>query len=129
MIQSMSLHIRISTFALCERVQSIGPWESSRWCYISLCPFPECGIPTFLPLDFEPNKLASQENSSDSNPPVADDHLLPAPAPSASDAVKLDVSQGVASLKYDALGPLVVNRDGVSARQRSSLIRIMITYY
>ena len=81
-------------------------------------PFSQLGNPTFLPLGFEPtrNKLASQENSRDSNPPVADDHLLPAPAPSASDAVKLDVSQSGASVKYDALGPLVVNRDGVSAR-------------
>jgi hypothetical protein len=28
--------------------------------------------------------------------------------------VKLDVSQSAASVKYDALGPLVVNSDGVS---------------
>lgn len=46
--------------------------------------------------------------------PVVDDHLLPAPS-SAGDAVKLDVSQSRASVKYDALGPLVVNSDGVGA--------------
>lgn len=66
-------------------------------------------ISTVRPLD--PNKLASPQNSS--NPPVPDDHLLPAPS-STSDAVKLDVSQSAASVKYDALGPLVVNSDGVS---------------
>jgi hypothetical protein len=58
----------------------------------------------------DPSKLASQQDSS--NVPVVDDHLLPAP-PSGDDAVKLDVSQGLASVKYDALGPLVVNNDGV----------------
>ena len=69
-------------------------------------------ISTIRPLDL--NKLASPQNSS--NPPVADDHLLPAPASksSKSDAVKLDVSQSAASVKYDVLGPLVVNSDGVS---------------
>ncbi|KAH9990859.1 hypothetical protein BJV77DRAFT_919921, partial [Russula vinacea] len=40
---------------------------------------------------------------------------LPAP-PSGDDAVKLDVSQGSASVKYDALGPLVVNNDGTLSR-------------
>lgn len=68
--------------------------------YISWCP----------PLDI--SKLASQQDSR--NALVADDHLLPAP-PSGDDAVKLDVSQDSASVKYDALGPLVVNNDGVSA--------------
>jgi hypothetical protein len=61
--------------------------------------------------------LASPQNSS--NSPVADDHLLTAPPSSDADdavaAVELDVSQSAASVKYDALGPLVVNRDGVSA--------------
>ncbi|KAH9986194.1 hypothetical protein BJV74DRAFT_775102, partial [Russula compacta] len=39
------------------------------------------------------------------------------PAPSsAGDAVKLDVSQSVASVKYDALGPLVINSDGTLSR-------------
>ena len=66
-------------------------------------------ISTIRPLD--PNKLASPQNSGD--PPVADDHLLPATS-SKSDAVKLDMSQNAASVKYDALGPLVVNSDGVS---------------
>lgn len=33
-----------------------------------------------------------------------------------SDAVKLDVSQSAASVKYDALGPLVVNNDGTLSR-------------
>ncbi|KAI0270698.1 hypothetical protein BC834DRAFT_819318, partial [Gloeopeniophorella convolvens] len=46
--------------------------------------------------------------------------LLPAPAPSdaANDAMKLDVSgqSGAASVKYDALGPLVVNSDGTLSR-------------
>ena len=61
----------------------------------------------------DPNNMASPQNSS--NPPVADDHLLPAPSSTVtSDAVKLDVSQSAASVKYDALGPLVVNSDGVS---------------
>ncbi|KAI0246332.1 hypothetical protein BJV78DRAFT_1135380, partial [Lactifluus subvellereus] len=41
---------------------------------------------------------------------------LPAP-PSTNDAVKHDVgSQSVASVKYDALGPLVVNSDGTLSR-------------
>ena len=57
------------------------------------------------------NKLASPQKSS--NPQVADDHLLPASS-STNDAVKLDVGQSAASLKHDALGPLVVNSDGVS---------------
>jgi hypothetical protein len=58
-------------------------------------------------------KLASQQNSSNA-PAAAAGYLLPAPH-SADDAVKLDVSQGLASVKYDTLGPLVVNSDGVSA--------------
>ncbi|KAI9509897.1 hypothetical protein F5148DRAFT_977556 [Russula earlei] len=38
-------------------------------------------------------------------------------APTAtSDAVKFNVSQSVASAKYDALGPLVVNSDGTLSR-------------
>lgn len=68
-------------------------------------------ISTIRPLD--PNKLASSQDSS--NPPVADDHLLPATS-SKSDAVTLDVSQSAASVKYDALGPLVVNSDGTLSR-------------
>jgi len=62
----------------------------------------------------DPNRLASPQNSS--HPPVADDHLLPAPSSTSDAAVKLDVSQSAASVKYDALGPLVVNSDGTLSR-------------
>lgn len=39
--------------------------------------------------------------------------LLPAPS-DASDAQKLDINEQVSALKFDALGPMVVNSDGVS---------------
>jgi hypothetical protein len=53
--------------------------------------------------------------------PVVDDHLFPAPASVPADdncqhgdAVKQGVKLALTSVKYDALGPLVVNSDGVS---------------
>lgn len=102
-------HISMSRLKKAEQISS-----QSRCVTISSLDSQRLNISTFTsrypPLDL--SKLASQQDSS--NAPVADGHLLPAP-PSGDDAVKLDVSQGSASVKYDALGPLVVNNDGVSA--------------
>jgi hypothetical protein len=67
-------------------------------------------------------ELASEQNPT--NAPVTNDHLLPAPpSTTRNDVVKLDVGgQSAASVKYDALGPLVVNSDGVGPPDRVRLI-------
>ncbi|KAI0045177.1 hypothetical protein FA95DRAFT_1607921 [Auriscalpium vulgare] len=55
-------------------------------------------------------------SASESKSPLTDnDHLLPAPS-SEHDVPKLDTENGSASLKYDALGPIVINSDGTLSR-------------
>ncbi|TFK67986.1 hypothetical protein BDN72DRAFT_842377 [Pluteus cervinus] len=63
--------------------------------------------------------MASDSNSSQPQPPLA----LPAPASEQAstadetDTKKLDVSSGVSeSVKFDELGPVVVNSDGTLSR-------------
>lgn len=61
--------------------------------------------------DHSPLQLQSQEEAAQPTPKVG---LLPPPAAAESEAgaTHVDISTGEA-LKFDALGPMVVNSDGV----------------
>ncbi|KAK4495374.1 hypothetical protein PRZ48_013705 [Zasmidium cellare] len=55
--------------------------------------------------------MSEPENTSNSNSTP-----LPLPPPPSEEASKLDMSSGEATVKMDALGPLVVNQDGSLSR-------------
>lgn len=52
-------------------------------------------------------------NTTKQQPQTNSDHLLPAPDVDNSGSTKLDVNSEEA-VKFDALGPMIINSDGVS---------------